>query len=117
MKLLRRSTKTISCRIHCPSHILPGAKMKLLVGNHDAALRDYLTATQLAIDSEVELATYSSYFLRLHEALKNFDREPKSPFEGGNSHYLALEHYSQGFTAFWRGDMPRAFQTSTTQFS
>lgn len=81
-----------------------------LVGNHDQALRDYLTATQLAIDSEVELATYSSYFLRLHEALKHFDSEPKSPFEGGNPHFLALDHYSQGFSAFWRGDMPKALR-------
>lgn len=76
-----------------------------LAGGHEAALRDYLTAVELAVASERDLAAYATYFQTLHQALENVDRAPKPPALG-----LARHHYAAGVHAFWRDDLPAALR-------
>lgn len=91
-----------------PDPYFARAEIWSLIGNHDGALRDYLKASQLALDAGQDLAIYRAYFLKLHEALENLDREPQSPLEGGDRDELAMLHYARGYHAFWRGDLAAA---------
>jgi hypothetical protein len=79
-----------------------------LIGDHDSAFRDYLLATTLVVNSGIEPADYSSYFRKLHDALRNYERQPRSPLEGGVPFFLATEHFSRGFHAFWKNDLSKA---------
>ena len=75
-------------------------------------MRDYLKAIRLAREAGQDLASYSSYFEKLYEALDNWDRVPKPPTTGAsdNYHYLAQDHFSHGFSDFWRDDLQSAIR-------
>ena len=99
-----------SLKQQLPEPYFARAEIWSAVNNYDAALRDYLTATRLARESGQDLASYSSYFEKLYEALDNWDRVPKAPTTGVQNkyHFLAQDHFSQGFSDFWRNDLKSA---------
>jgi tetratricopeptide (TPR) repeat protein len=93
-----------------PEPYFARAEIWSAVNNYDGAMRDYLTATRLAREAGQDLATYSSYFEKLYEALDNWDRVPKPPTTGASDNYcfLARDHFSHGFSDFWRNDLQSA---------
>jgi len=93
-----------------PEPLFARAEIWSAVNNYDAALQDYLTAMKLARQSGEDLASYSSYFLKLQELLDKLNRVPKPATLGAGKDYffLAKDHFSAGFHAFWRGDLRAA---------
>lgn len=65
------------------------------VGNHDAALQDYLKAASLVKETNQDLVSYAKYFLTLHTALDQWDKFPHQGYPG------AEQQFSKGFSAFW----------------
>ncbi|MEI8376771.1 MAG: tetratricopeptide repeat protein [Planctomycetota bacterium] len=95
-----------------PEPYFARAEIWSAVNNYDGAMRDYLTATQLARKSGQDLASYSAYFDKLYEALDNWDRVPRPPTTGARDDYqfLAEAHFARGFSDFWDNDLQSALR-------
>ena len=103
-------TENQTLKQQLPEPYFARAEIWSAVNNYDGAMRDYLTATKLARESGQDLASYSSYFQKLYEALDNWDRVPKPPTTGASNDYhgLAQDHFSKGYSDFWRNDLQSA---------
>lgn len=95
-----------------PEPYFARAEIWSAVNNYDGAMRDYLTATRLAREAGHDLASYSSYFEKLYQTLDSWDRVPKPPTTGAsdNHYFLASDHFSHGFSDFWRNDLQSAIR-------
>lgn len=105
-------TENQTLKQQLPEPYFARAEIWSAVNNYDGAMRDYLTATRLAREAGHDLASYSSYFEKLYEVLDNWDRVPKPPTTGAsdNHYFLAADHFSHGFSDFWRNDLQSAIR-------
>lgn len=81
-----------------PEPFFARAELLAYVNDFDSALRDYLTAVQLASQSQQDLVAYAAYFLRLKDVLEGYEHTPRPPAIGD-----PLIYYGEGLRSFWGG--------------
>ena len=86
-----------------PDPYFSRAQIWAATNSNDEALRDYMTAFRLSLESGQDLQSYSQHFFTLYQVLDNYDKIPRPPV-AGNSH----SHYGRGTIAYFEGDLQRA---------
>lgn len=101
----RRLVKEKKLKDELPEPYFARAQIWASVKNHDAALQDYLRAASLVKNSGRDMVAYAKYFLVIHQALDNLDRDPRPPTPNAGQDY-----YAKGYHAFWSGDLDLALK-------
>jgi len=86
-----------------PDPYFARAEIWAAANSNEDALRDFVTAFRLSLESGEDLQSYSRHFSTLNQVLDGYDRVPRPQVPGD-----ALAHYGHGIRDYFNGDLNSA---------